>query len=170
VTRYDLRADIKAVIAETGWVDPGEIAAKVCENVPAKSLRAALREMARDYVRRIQAEDRALSNFGSGHAGHGTQMRPAAAGKSWKGDGIRAHVNRQLAVATFVGDGEYKQYGDCTYENLMFRAALYECKEQENAAWKRREHRNAALLTEHGVQTVRDLPAEVLMQALGDVA
>jgi len=169
VSRYDLRADIKAILSGTSLTDPGDVADKVAESVPVKALRAALRVTLRAYVRQIMAEERTLSapNFGSGQAERDNQGHPAAAGFSWKGRAIRDGWQRQLDARVHVGDSAWKFLGDCTYDDLQALSAEREKHAQKNAAWARHYRFLASLLTEHDAATVRDLPAEVLMPTLG---
>jgi len=183
MSTYDLRADVKAVLESTSLTDPGEVADKVAESIPAKSLRSALRVTLRAYVRQVMAESRTLSapNFrpapvhptpvsSGGHTRSGAQSRTAAAGRSPKVRAIRDGWQRQLDARVHVGDSEWKFLGDCTHDNLNALAAEREANADKNRAWARHYRGLAALLTEHGAETVRDLPAEVLMPALGAVA
>lgn len=166
---YDLRADVKSVLNSTSLTDPGEIADKVAESVPARSLRAALRLTLRAYVRQIMAEQRSPSFSGSGHTRHDTQLSPAAAGKSWKRSGVRDGWQLRLDAIYHAGE-EYKQLRHMTYADLMFAANEREQIARKNKAWARTLHSWAALLTEHDVETFGELPVKVQMKALGGVA
>lgn len=160
---YDLRADIRRVLDATSLVDPGEVADKVAESIPAKALRAALRVTLRSYVRVVMNEQRHSSDSAGGHTG-------SVAGRSTKVRAIRDGWQRQLDSRVHVGESKWKFLGDCTYENLQTIAAERDWHVTRNQAWARYYRDLASLLTEHDVATVRDLPAQVLMPALGGVA
>lgn len=173
--KYDLRAEIKSVLDSTSLADPGAIADKVAESIPSHALRAALRVTLRSHVRQVIRESRPRSapDFqpsGSGHRRPDTQTAPAAAGRSSKVRAIREGWQRQLDAPVHVGESHWKYFGDCTYTDLYAMADERQKNAAENQAWAHHYHRVAALLTEYAVDTVRDLPAEVLMPTLGGVA
>jgi len=173
--KYDLRADIKTVLDSTSLTDPGEIADKVAESVPARALRAAFRVTLRAYVRQVMAERRTFSdpNFqtsSSGHPLNDAHDPRVAAGRSFKVRAIRDGWQKQLDNRVHVGNSEWKFLGDCTYDNLYALAGEREKHAAKNEAWARYYRSLAALLTEHDVERVRDLPAEVLMPALGSAS
>lgn len=167
---YDLRADVRAVLETSDLVDPGDIADKVAESIPARSVRAALRVTMRAYVRQVMRESRtgAAPNF-QPPAMDEPRTQTASAG-GWKVRAIREGWQKQLRSRVHVGDRVWKTLGDCGYDDLQAAAAEREQNAARNAAWARYYRRLAGLLTEHDAATVRDLPAEVLMPALGAVS
>lgn len=175
MSAYDLRAAVKHVLATSSLTDPGEIADKVAESIPAKSLRAVVREMLRAYVRQINNEGRTYSppNFqpsSSGHPNRDTHTQSAAAGRSSKVRAIREGWQRQLTVRYHVGHGVHKMQVDMTYDDFMFGANERDSIAERNSAWARVLRARAGLLTEHDVETFGDLPVEVQMAALGGAA
>jgi hypothetical protein len=173
VSTYDLRADIKAVLSDSSLTDPGEIADKVAESIPTRALRSALRVTLRSYVRQVMAEGRTYSppNFtaSSSRSQVDTQALHAA-GRSSKVRAIRDGWQRALDNRVHVGDSQWKLLGDCTYTDRYALAAEREKHAAKNQAWAHHYHSLAGLLTEYDVETVRDLPAQVLMPAIGAVA
>lgn len=170
--KYDLRASVKQVLDTSGLNSPAEIAAKVAEDVPAHALRACLRLTLAAYAAQIIREDRnyAAPNFQT-PASHGTPgaQGDRAGGRPW-GARYRDHWQRALRGPVNVGDKQWKQLGDCGYADLEFLAAERVKNAERNAAAARYYNGLRALLTEHDVATVRDLPAEVLIDALGRAA
>lgn len=170
---YDLRADVKSMLNSTSLTDPGEIADKVAENVPSRSLRDALRVTLRAFVRQVMSEARTNNNpqfSGGGHRCYDTHHEHAAAGttstRSWKRSGIRDGWQRQLDARFHVGDHQWKQLRDMTYADLLTAADEREATARRNQAWARTLHSWAALLTEHNVDTFGELPVAVQMGAL----
>jgi len=169
---YDLRAEIRNVLDTTDLTDPGDIADKVAKSIPAKALRDVVRMMLRSYVRQVNNERRTYSppNFSTGGQRRSDAQVNIAAGRSAKVQAIRDGWQAQLDNRVHVGQSEWKFLGDCTYDNLYALAAERETHAAKNASWARYYRSLAGLLTEHGVETVRDLPATVLMPALGGAA
>lgn len=170
---YNLRADVKTVLDTTSITDPGEIADKVAESVPAKELRAALRVTLRAYVRYMMAQSRTNNPplfSGSGQSRNDSHAPTAAAGRSWKRDGIRDGWQRQLTARYHVGDRQWKQLREMTHADLMAAAGEREATARRTEAWARILHAWAGLLTEHDAATFGALPVEVQMYALGGTA
>lgn len=161
MSTYDLRADVRAVLDSSNLTDPGEIADKVAESIPASALRAALHVTLRSYVRQVMAETRTNS---------APNFRSPAAGRSVKVQAIRDGWQRQLDNRVHVGDSEWKLLGDCTYEDLLACAAEREAIAARNQSMARYYRGLAGLVAEHDTAALRDVPAEVLMPALGAVA
>lgn len=85
---------------------------------------------------------------------------------SRKGSEIRDGWQKHLEAEYPVPSG-YKKFGDCTYEDLYFLAAERD-KQAENLKQHGRYFRGlAGLLVDHDVKTLRELPVEVQMQAVG---
>jgi hypothetical protein len=173
MSKYNLRTDVKSVLASTSLTDPGEVADKVAESMPANALRAALRVTLRSYVRQIMSEERTSSadqtSTGSGQRTSDAQSRSAAAGRSSKVRAIRDGWKRHLEDRVHVGS-EWMLLGDCTHDNLIALATEREEIAAKTEAWAQHYRRLAGLVAEHGVAQVRDLPAEVLAPAIGAAA
>lgn len=169
MTAYDLRAEVRSVLDDGSLRSPAEIATKIAGDIPSRALRDVVRATLPGFVAQMVREHRTYSppNFRSGHGSHDTHTASAAAGRSWWRDGVRDGWPRQLQNRLHVGGGEWTFLGDCTYENLKFIAAERETNADRNRAWARYYRNLAALLTDHDVKVVRDLPPEVLMDVLG---
>jgi hypothetical protein len=69
-----------------------------------------------------------------------------------------------------VGGSEWKFLGECTYEDLQFIAGRLDRQAEMHRSKAAGMRSLAAAMTEHDVATVRDLPAELLMNSLGAAA
>ncbi|WP_141576187.1 hypothetical protein [Actinomadura sp. WMMA1423] len=85
---------------------------------------------------------------------------------SRKGAEIRDGWQRHLDAEYPVQAG-YKKLGDCTYEDLYFLAAERDKQAESLKAHGRYFRGLAGLLVDHDVKTLRELPVEVQMQAVG---
>ena len=173
---FNLRAVVREVLAGTNEADPGVIAGMVTARIDAADRDAALSQMMRLFVRQVMSEERtAAAPFSSSSGGQLTRGShapiAAAAGRpSLRVAGIRDGWQRALRSRVHVGHSEYKLLADCNYDDLYAAAAEREDLARRNQAWARHYHVLAALLTEHDVETVGELPSNVLMVSLGAVA
>jgi hypothetical protein len=157
MSAYDIRAAVRAVMDETDLTSPEEIAAKVAESVPAKSLRAVLATVLRDYVRIELGRDRS------------PVLRPAPTGSA-KVRAYREYAQRWLRERVFVGDSGWKLLGDCTYENLRYLEQERLVNAERSRLAAARYATLAELVQRHSVARVADLPAALLTEAEGQVA
>lgn len=166
----NLTALIRAVIDESDEVAPEAIAKLVLDRVKANQRADALRQALPALVR---------SEFLRGSPGFSPTSTPARQGTvedhgtragggptSSKVAAIREHWRAVLRQRIAVGDGEYRMLSDCTALDL------------EAAAERRRQHATqtlaratqldalAALVREHGVSTVGELPDTALRPAV----
>lgn len=161
---FNLRDLIRDVAASSNAPDPGSLADEVARRIPPKHRDEALRLMLRDYVRVMVAQQRMT------HTEPASQQPDNARsnGRSWKRDGIRESWRKMLRDRIHVAPNPsaWKFLGDCSFDDLSF-AALERRTAAERTLAKAEEYEAlAALLKEHGVETVRELPAEVLASRL----
>lgn len=162
---YSLLADVQSILHDTSLSDPGEIADKVAESVPSKALRKCLRVTLRQYVAAVIRQERDTTNPGSSHETADTQSASAAAGSSWKRNGIRDgwrhHLTDRYAVA-----GEWMSLAEMTADHLVAAALEREQLAAANIARGARLRDWARLLNEHKATTFGDLPADVQARVL----
>lgn len=145
MTAYDIRAAVRAVLAETDLTDPQEIATKVAEAVPAGDLRATVALLLRDYVR---------VTFHPAHP-----STPPA--RSAKRAALKEWAETYLRERVHVG-GAYLMLGDCSYDNLCFLVTERIENAARSTAAAARYRRLADLVEQYGVERVADLPADVI--------
>lgn len=151
---YSLRDAVFNVLDTSDLTDFAEIAAKVAENVPAKELRTALGECLVSYVRMTCSQRRMANPIL--HTGQQSARSPKVAAIR---DAHAAWLRELIAV-----DGGQKFLGECTYMDLMFAAEKRRKHAAETAAQARRFEEIAALLQEHAVETVAELPPSALLE------
>jgi len=154
MSEFDVRKAIRAVMDETDLTAPEDVAAKVAESVPAKHLRSALEVALRDYVR--ISFHRASTRW--------TRSTPApAANQSAKVTAIReVEAPRWLRERVYAGPAGWLFLGDCTEANLRYMEAerVENARRSEAAAeWFAGL---AALVAQHKVGRVAELPVQVL--------
>lgn len=160
-SEQNLRVLVHEVLETSTMPDPGDVAEEVFRRVPPEEHGEALRQTLRLFVRQVIGELR-VGN---------PSTRPAAnSGRSAKVRAIRDAWQRRLADRVHVGDSEWKFLRDCTRDDLLAAAAERRKLAERNAAWARTYDGWARLLTEHGVATFGELPAEVLLDTLGAAA
>ncbi|HZB31265.1 MAG TPA: hypothetical protein VE465_13960 [Streptosporangiaceae bacterium] len=160
---FNLRDLVRDVTASSPATDPGSLADEVARRIPAEHRDVALRAMLRGYVREFITQDRMTHTDPPARA-----PKPTNGGRSWKRDGIRDAWRKRLQDRLHVAAdaSAWKFLGDCGYDDLTF-AALERRTAAERTLSKAEEYEALAdLLKEHGVETVRELPAEVLASRL----
>lgn len=158
---FDVRAAVRAVMAETDLAEPSDIAAKVAESIPAKQLRAVVAVVLRDYVRIQLHEGRRATDFAALADVSPAGVKPNASAKV---RAIRDAAPRWLRDRVFIGVG-WTLLGECTYENLRY----LESERRDNAAASTAAAeyyaRLAELVRRHNVACVADLPLHVLAES-----
>lgn len=169
---FNLRALVREVVANSTMNDPGDLAAEVARRIQPDDMETALQQSLRVFVRQILSEQRphiiapptspvVSSRFGS--------VAPAT-NRSAKVAAIRDGWQRHLRARYHVGDGEWAQLGDCGREQLDFISTFLDEQAAQKQAKARSIRRLAEAVTEHDVNRVRDLPADLLMVAFGEAA
>lgn len=173
---FNLERLIRAVAAEGKSADPLEVAAVVHRRIHCLSrdeaLRQALPHLVRaEFRRSAPLSYLPLTDSPSGHwsieahstvAAGGTPSRKVAAIRNW----FEAAKRSPLTGA----DGTAKFLIDCTVFDLVAAAERREDHARRTAARAGQLRALAALLAEHDVNTVGDLPDAVLYSALSEAA
>ena len=162
MTTLNLRHLVQEVMTSAPSVEYTDIATDVLARLDRKDIRAALAQALPTYVRSIGVAQR--------QAGAVTppSTAPGLPG-SWKVTAIRDHWQRRLTEIYATEEGN-KRLGDFTYADLQHQSEI--CSRQaKQKLGKAKGWRNLAdLMQSEGVETVRELPAEMLMKTLGSVA
>lgn len=157
---FVLRSLVTEILKASTITDPGLIADEVYKRIAARERPDALKQALRQFVRQVISEQR------SAHA-PGT---PAPSSGSWKVREIRDGWQRRLRDRVHVGDAQWKFLGQCTADDLRAAAAERQQLADRNSAWARQYRAWADLVDDSSAATFADLPAEVLMNALGAAA
>ena len=159
---FNLRDLVRDVAASSPATDPGTLANEIARRIPAEHREAALQAMLRGYVREFLTQDRMT------HAEPPGRPAQSNSARSWKRDGIREGWRKMLRDRLHVAPdpSAWKFLGDCTFDDLSFAALERRTAAERTIAKAEGYEALAALLKEHGVETVRELPAEVLASRL----
>lgn len=146
---HDLYQQVRAVLDETDLTDPHEIAAKVADQLPAKELRQAVRELLAAYVRTQFAR---LTPRGYDPTSTYSAKRAAiaAAAPDW--------LRRRVCVAP----GRFALLGECGYDALHYAEQTrrdHAARVEAAADWF---HELAEAVKSHKVPRVDALPPAVL--------
>lgn len=193
---FNLRALIREAMATAPYANPGQLAAEVAERIPENKVREALDQALRFFVRQVMSEERPHGPIAQPSRVPASVTRPSGGSGavplptftppqpdntpvpqnvggpqakytgSRKGAEIRDGWQKVLDAKYSTPDG-WKSLGDCTYDDLQGMAAYLDKQADQKKARARGWRELAALMTEHEAQILRDLPAEVLMNALG---
>jgi hypothetical protein len=149
---FDIRAAIREVVDSSDLTDPGEIAAKVAEQVPAPKLRHVLAMVLRDYVR-VE-----LHRYRTWRKPVEPAPKPA---RSPHQAAVREWV-RVLRQPVAVEENVWKQFGECSADDLAFLAGDRRQNAADSIAAAERFEKYAAALDESGAETVADLSDAVI--------
>jgi hypothetical protein len=171
---FNMRSLVRLVTKETGLSDPGEIAKAVDARIPDELVREALRQTLRLFVRQVNTENRLPLHYDRVPASYDKQGKPRPLQQvnvaAMKRDRIRADWFARAEQAKVQGVNGWKSLLDCTRDDLVHAATFREKQGHMNLA-KAQQYRDLeATLNDYGVQTVRDLPRDVLELAVGQAA
>lgn len=172
-TYFNLREFIAEVCDTFPTADPAIIAIEVLNRIPRVHYRAALEQALPSLVNQVISRQRhniPAATFTAG-ASAATGVRVAErAAPSWKVIGIRETWQRLLRDRINVGPepSEWKFLSDCTVPDLHYAADVRDEHARRNAARAAQYRQLAALLVEHGVDTVGNLPENLLFSILGE--
>jgi len=185
---FNLRDVIRSIIATNSKVWPiDEVVVEVVDIIDGDDLREALRQALPCLIREILAEHRPQGRIGlpaRNVTGRHEIRQPAARHRDYlespfnrppatqtngsrKGSEIRNAWQRVLDAPYAVAGGDHKRLGDCTYEDLYWMAGQLDIQSSDLQSRARGFRELAMLINDHDVTTIRELPAEVLMNALG---
>lgn len=159
--------DLRHVIRALGAVDPdpGHVAEQVLEQINDTEARVVAGATLRDYVRRVLALPNVPVIDPESDVKPSLQMLDGRRTSSWK---VRATQNQRLQAilnkAVYGCQGEWKHYGDCTEADLLTMVTSRRDKADELVSEAEHYEKVLGLLREHDVQTVRDLPEDVLYE------
>lgn len=195
--RFNLRDVIRSIIASNSKIWPiDEVVIEVVDTLDGDDLREALRQALPCLVREILAEHRPQGRIGlpTHNVTGRREVRPPAAhhpvgrsrsitgssrgsfdnvtsttpmNGSRKGNEIRDAWQRVLDARYAVAGGDHKRLGDCTYNDLFFMANQLDVQSADLQSRARGFRELAMLINDYDVSTLRELPAEVLMNTLG---
>ena len=159
---FSLRSRIKQIVEQSTTADPKVIADEVLDSITTSEAAFALAECLPDFVRIVVNLE-------------GRRRSPSAGpGKSWKTEAAKAYAQKLLRQRVDVsGKGiGWKFLAECTSGELDAVAAHRRQQADDlvsTAAWF---EKIAALLDEHSVETVKELPEAVLssLATNGEVA
>ena len=169
MTDLNLRHLVREVMASAPSVEYADIAATVIARLDPTDLRAALAQALPTYVRSIGVAQR--------HPGAVTppSLHPTltdASGKprlSFKVAVIADGWQRRLSEIYATAEGN-KRLGDFTYADLQYQSEICSHQAKQKLSKAKGWRKLADLMEAEDVETVRDLPAEMLMKTLGSVA
>lgn len=165
---FNLKALVREVCATSRTADPPTLAIEVGERIEQGQERAALAQALPVIVQHVLSRDRFASEPMTIESEPGAP-RVQADGPSRKVAGIRDWWRQQLEARINIGPkpADWKFLGDCSTVELAYAAKIREnhaARNLERAQWLRKM---GALLAEHKVETVRELPETVLRKVLG---
>ena len=170
MTAYTRHTLIRQVIDETGLVEPSAIAAVVEERTTDDEIRAWFRETLKHDVR---VEHLRRRRVGDGRSPRGVTPEQIKAAIERKKSGetltkpqmVRDSWRAKISAGVSV-DGAWKHLSECSsLEVLRLAEARYRSSEDIRVEADKFK-RLAAVMDEHGVETVGDLPADVGLQIL----
>ena len=150
---FNLRALVQQTMADSLVADPGVLADLVLHSITKKDRDEALSQSLRTFVRQVFSEGRLITHIDPSGRVAGVQ-----AGRSAKVEGIREHWRRALRDPINVGAGSWKLLGDCDATDLLFVAEFRREQATRNASKAAQYDSLRALLMEHKVELVKDLP------------
>jgi len=152
----NLRELVREVLDSADTPDPGAVADEVMRRIPPDEYETALRQTLRSFVRLMSAERRSATRI----------TEPRRAVESPKVAAIREHWRKALRDSVHVGDAAYRFLEDCGFDDLMFAAQERRTLAKQNLDRAGQYEALAQLLIRYGVETVRELPEDVLATVL----
>ena len=167
---FNLRALVRDVARHSTIRNPDDLAEEVARRIPAEFWPDALKMALKPLVREVISEARPHGTFKTGYARPSQSAAITTPSRgSVKVAAIRDGWQESLRARYATADG-HKFLGECTYDDLMYIAGELDRQAEARASKARGLRSLAYALTEHDAATVRDLPAETLMVALGAAA
>ena len=168
---FKLRKFVRTVFNDSTVTDPESLAKEVLAQLPAEDERAALEQAMRMVAQNFLTHARGSLTSLGGQTPHGTYSAAAAGGrtssKSWKTRGSREFWRKRLEELYCGGpDQTWLSLGDCDVAALARLAERGDMLAAANAKTAAEAREWAALLERHHVDTVRQLPEDVLRERL----
>lgn len=155
---------VRLTLRSSDTADLDALAKEVFDAIPA----ALYEDMLRQAIRGIVADVARLERM-SNPIATASAMPKGKQPKSWKVTAIRENWQEALHNRVHVA-GQWKFLADCTEADLLAAARERQDMAERNAAAARSYEALAALVAAHKVDSVGDLPTDVLAAALGSVA
>lgn len=154
-----LSSRITAILSTTDSADPREIAVLVAKSTSEAELREFYASSLVGTVRNVISSQR---NRAIGHALNPARSAKLSQRRDWWADMCASRIH--------VGDSKWMTLGECTVAELQF--AANERRVDAEREFKRAESydRLRALLTEHNVRTVGQLPGDAAGAVFGRAA
>jgi hypothetical protein len=156
-----LRDLVLSTRRDRGLIEAPELASGVLDQLEPEDYRAALEQALPAFCRAVTASIRVPGPISPPAAPNAMFSAKVAATRDW--------WQRRLDEDYEGADGR-KLLRDFTYDDLQHLADMLDRQAREKMARARGFRSLQMALTQHGVETVGDLPAEVLMPSLGAVA
>lgn len=159
--------DLRAAIREYGGVDPdpGRVAEKILADLSDNEARIVVAVTLRDYVRRVLAIPPPVRP-GSADAQKTFETTNGKHTLSWKTRGIIDHVEAELKKVVYGAQDQHKYFGDCGEGDLLSMVGARRKKSDELTAEADRYERVLGALRDADVDTVREIPRDVLARIL----
>lgn len=177
-TKFSLHKFIRTVQRDTGVTHPDKLTAEVITalaDAPSEHQDAALEQAIRSSVQHTLNSMRHARIFPGDHLYSGAQDESVAgkaqpdSSRSWKVQGWRSKLEKLYPLWT--DNDDWVPFGDLTIAALDQSAAYHAKLADANRAKSIEMYEWAALLREHRVERIRQLPETVLRARLdGDVA
>lgn len=163
---FDLHDLVKQVCATSALTHPKDLAKEVLGQIDEHDEHDALEQSLATVVQKYVSRDhRPLIT--PGDQGRGDTQTGTVAGGSNRSPyvtALRSAWQRQLTARVNVGVGDWKRFGDCTAEDLDFMSRHRRELAAANIASADKLDTIAALLEEHGVDMVRDIPEHIVAE------
>ncbi|MFJ8852305.1 hypothetical protein [Streptomyces sp. NPDC102437] len=181
---FSLNRLVRDVLESSSKTDPRNLADEVLDRVDGHDLRAALGQCLPAFVREeirkkrnggVPPLDRGelqlvMTEQPRGPGGASRRHASVRLARSAKVAAIRAAGPRWLDDRLCTGEHEWKRLGDCTFTDLMYAVRQRRDQAARTEAVAASLERLADLLRTHGVECVRDLPAEAINSVGGAAA
>lgn len=162
-TADDLRARIRDLAAIEP--DPAVVSERILGSLGAAEYRVVAITTLHDYVRRVMAHPAGAMVDPQPSQSPETPNERRPNGGSWKVQGIRDWVARELLKSVFVGDDaedRYKHLKDCTADDCLNAAAIRRQKAEQTIGEAERFEACAKAVKDNGVTWVGELDRSVL--------
>jgi hypothetical protein len=161
---FDLAGLVQSVIEETGLSDPGDIAAKLLENMTAEQLDSVALALLRNWVRIQLHKLRVAPVRPAVREESGTARRAGARNSARRRDQLtpQDRLERALSGPFCYNNVNWGRTGDLTVDQVRLIAASYHHSGSVLVDHGRNWDALAEAMVQHGVTRVRDLSATVL--------
>lgn len=192
MNEFDLRAHIRAALAETTEENLYTLTELILKGIPKRAYAEALAQALPEVVRKelATAPRAATEDSRFGHLEAGTHTRNAEPGNNSASEGqatsephrpstptggqntrnSRASIFRRnrFRISVWIGQGNYRPILDCTVAELEFAAEESHRQAEANAATERKYRRLVKKMIQRQAEKVADLTDAEIEEALTD--